>query len=272
MANAHWTAEQDDLRAIISAPRFGLLSDFDGTLSEFRPYPDRPQMTDRNVELLVALAARLPLVALLSGRGARELQKIVQLPGIAYIGNHGMEELREDRVIVTPAAHDWEDRLSAFVRELGEPTIPGVHYQPKGITMSIMYRHAHQPTEARLQILERLQQVNEKFGFTFFEGKSIWEVRPPIEADKGTALAALIEEYQLDSALFLGDDVTDVAGMQMLKHLREDGRVKGLAIGVMGDVEVAAVRETADVLADNVEDVEKLLDWVLNNLSVSPGG
>lgn len=266
MTDMHWTTALDRLSAVISAPRFGLLSDFDGTLSYFKPYPEVAQLTPRNRELIVALTARLPLVALISGRAARELQSYVQLPDIAYIGNHGLEELRDDEVVVLEAARVWEERLNNFSRDLGEPTIPGVRHQNKRITMSITYRQAEQPEQVRLKLQERLQQVNANYGFQLSEGRTIWEVRPPIAADKGTALANLIAKHQLDAALFLGDDFTDVAAFESLKGLRSAGKIQGLNVAVLGATDIPLVRESADVIANNVEDVETLLAWVLEHL------
>ncbi len=41
-------------------------------------------------------------------------------------------------------------------------------------------------------------------------GRGVVEARPPIRADKGTAVRALVEEYAPEKAMFIGDDTTDL--------------------------------------------------------------
>lgn len=263
MATEHWTTASETLLEIVQAPRFGLLSDFDGTLCHFRPYPEMPHMTERNEKLIIELAKASTVVALISGRAALELESMVKLPGIVYVGNHGLEELRDGKVIVVEAAREWEERMNGFYHELGEPTIPGVRHQFKRVTMSVTYRYADQPEKVRLQLLEKLQAINEKYGFSLSEGRTIWEVKPPIEANKGTAIAVLVKEHKLDSAIYLGDDFTDVSAFESIKALRAAGRIKGLTVAVLGETDVPLVRETADVIANSVEDVEELFTFLL---------
>ncbi len=270
MATAHWTTVKDTLQQIAQTPRFGLLSDFDGTLCHFQPYPEMPHMTARNEQLIIELTKLLPVVSLISGRAALELESVVQLPGIAYVGNHGMEELRDGNVIVVDAAREWEERMNGFYHELGEPTIPGVRHQFKRVTMSVTYRYADQPEKVRLQLLDKLQTINEKYGFHLSEGRTIWEIKPPIEANKGTAIAALVKEHQLETAIYLGDDYTDVSAFESIKALHAAGQINGLSVAVLGETDIPLVRETADVLANSVEDVEDLLAFILEKrLAVS---
>src|SRR6266550_2609406 len=41
-------------------------------------------------------------------------------------------------------------------------------------------------------------------------GRKVLEVRPPVDADKGTAVRALVSEAGVSRALFAGDDTTDL--------------------------------------------------------------
>ena len=41
-------------------------------------------------------------------------------------------------------------------------------------------------------------------------GRKVLEIRPPVEADKGTAVRQLLEEAGLRRALYAGDDTTDL--------------------------------------------------------------
>jgi trehalose-phosphatase len=252
--------------ALAQAERFGLFSDFDGTLCSFVPYPHTPAMTPRMRELLAAFTERLPVVGIISGRTAIDLRNLVNLPNVQYSGNHGLEFLRGDELVVHDAARPYEAQLAAFARDLGEPAIPGVRYYLKRTTMSISYRAAEQREQTRQQLLERLEQVNMSYGLALSEGHTLWEVKPPIAFNKGTALAAFIDEFHLDAAIFLGDDYTDISALEMMRKLRDSGQIKGLAVAVQGEWNVPAVRQAADVLARDVADVETLLGHLYNNL------
>jgi len=269
MPELHWMAARDTLTALANLPRLGLFADFDGTLSPFTHYPAIPDITPRNRELLIAFAERLPIVSVISGRGAPELRDFIKLPDVRYVGNHGLEYLRGDELVVVDAAKAWETKLTGFLHDLEQlPHIEGSRYQHKRITMSIMYRATKDPKAARQQILKMIEQVNGPYGFVFSEGHAIWEVKPPIAFNKGTAIAAMIDEFQLNGAIFLGDDITDVAGLDTLRQLRERGKVSSLAVGVYSERDVPEIRAAADVMARDVTDVEALLGWLLDCLPV----
>jgi trehalose 6-phosphate phosphatase len=255
----HWSTALEAFLSSLRGQRFGILTDFDGTLVRFRPHPDTPSLSPRMAQLAATLTERLPLFSLISGRGAPELLELANVPGAVYVGNHGLEELKGDDLHVAPEATAWAERLTTLHAQLGEPTIPGVLYHNKRVTMSITYRRAADPATARMQLKTLLDEINQDYGFELFEGRYIWELKPPIHLNKGTAVARLIEEYQLDGAIFMGDDLTDIPGLEMIRELRALGRIKGLAVAVLGETEVPAVPVAGDVIAHHVEDVEELL-------------
>ena len=272
MADLHWTAATDRLAALAQTARLGLFADFDGTLSPLTPYPAIPDLSPRNRELLIAFAARLPIVSVISGRGAADVRDYVRLPTVRYVGNHGLEYLRGDDLVVVEAAKEWEAKLSGFLHDLEQfPVPPGARYQPKRITMSIMYRATANPVEARQHIRAMLERINGPYGFSFSEGHTIWEVKPPIAFDKGTAIAALIDEFTLDGAIFLGDDITDISGLETVCRYRDTGHLRqGLAVAVNGERDLPEVRAAADVVASSVTDVEALLGWLYDHLPPLP--
>jgi len=269
MHELHWTTVLDMITTLAQSPRLGVFADFDGTLSPFTHYPAIPDISPRNRALLIAFAAKLPVVSVISGRSASELRDLIKLDlqNIRYVGNHGLEYLRGTELIVVEAAKTWEAKLTGFLQDLEKlPRIEGSRYQHKRITMSIMYRATDDPKAARGKILQMLEQVNGPYGFVFSEGHAIWEIKPPIAFNKGTAITAMIDEFQLDGAIFLGDDITDIAGLDAVRKLRDSGRIKGLAVAVYGERDVPEVRAAADVTARDVTDVEALLSWLHDHL------
>ena len=82
----------------------------------------------------------------------------------------------------------------------------------------------------------------------------VLEVRPPVEADKGTAVAALLGRASVERALYAGDDTTDVDAFAAL-----DGLELGLKVAV-GSVEAPpALIEAADVVVQGTGGVLSLL-------------
>jgi trehalose 6-phosphate phosphatase len=91
-------------------------------------------------------------------------------------------------------------------------------------------------------------------------GRGVVEARPPIRADKGTAVRTLVEEYQPTRAMFLGDDTTDLDAFRELEELREEGGLEEiLRVGVASDEGPPEIEEQADIVVDGVDGVEKLL-------------
>jgi trehalose 6-phosphate phosphatase len=115
-------------------------------------------------------------------------------------------------------------------------------------------------------LIERLSREN---GLTCFEGKMLFEVRPALDVNKGTAFARLIDEYTLDAAIYIGDDVTDADALRIARHLRSVGLCWAVGIGVESEDTPTAVQESADVLVSGVSGVEAFMDWLSNALSAS---
>ena len=90
----------------------------------------------------------------------------------------------------------------------------------------------------------------------------VFEIRPPLELNKGTAFRALVDEFNLDAAIYLGDDTTDVDAIRAAQALRQAGTCYAFGLGVDSLETPLVVREASDFLAEGVEGVESFLDWV----------
>src|SRR5690242_19474583 len=83
----------DDVRGQLKqAPSFALFLDLDGTLAGFAPNPKLVKLKPQTRLALETLAADpRNCLAIVSGRAVDDLRNIVNLPGIIYAGNHGLE-------------------------------------------------------------------------------------------------------------------------------------------------------------------------------------
>jgi trehalose 6-phosphate phosphatase len=268
----HWQQHTEALLNLIAKPRFGIISDFDGTLSHFVTRPDGGAMTPAIVQTLDALAEKVTVIALVSGRGAEDLYGRFPRTWGVYYGNHGMESWRDAGLHIAPEAASWLDPLQALLASFGQPDIPGVFVENKGVSASVHYRMAGDAAGTRQILYDRLHPLIEQYGFGLSEGQFIWEIKPPITLNKGTAAQAIVDEYQLHSALFLGDDITDVHAMLHLRTMAGDpaNNLLALSVGVIHPTTPAAVYESCDLTANGVNDTEVLLAWISQHRLASP--
>ena len=258
----HWENAKDELLKAIGKPRFGLVTDVDGTISPIVDVPNDACVTPRNLELLADLGAHLTLTAVISGRSANDIYQRVGLPGVVYVGNHGMEQWANGEVIVSPKAAAYRDNLSAATPEIERILIAGMRFEDKGATLSVHYRQTGNPEKVAEELSPSMQSIAEKHGLRLTQGRMVFEFRPPVDIDKGTAFEELVKEYQLDGALYLGDDTTDVAAFLSARRLRESGECLAYGLGVKSQGTPQVVITDADYLVQEVAGVEFFLDWL----------
>jgi trehalose 6-phosphate phosphatase len=216
-----------------------LLSDYDGTLT---PIVGRPEeaVLSAGVRRKLTDLARKPAysVGVISGRNLPELRAMVDIDGIYYAGNHGLEIEGPGISYVTPAAGTARPMMKELAGQLAAEmaNIGGVIIQDKGLSVSVHYRLVAKG-EARTvtDIVHRLTTVPCNEGkIRVFSGKKVWEIRPPVHWDKGRAVETIGGEIKKSLRLerlltvFLGDDITDEDAFRVVR--RPDGW--GIYVGV----------------------------------------
>jgi trehalose 6-phosphate phosphatase len=214
-------------------------------------------------EFLRRLSARYLLVAGISGRKTEDALDLVGLTDVVYFGNHGFEILRDGEVEVTPEALPYQEKVQELERNAREELGPfGAFVEEKGITASVHYRNA--PPEVGERSVEFVKREGERLGLRITVGRGVVEARPPIRADKGTAVRALVEEYGPERAMFIGDDTTDLDAFRELEKLREEGALKVvLRVGVASDEGPPEITSEADIVVDGVGGVGEVLRALL---------
>jgi trehalose 6-phosphate phosphatase len=236
-----------------------VLTDIDGTLAPIVPTPDMSEVPEEIKDLLRRLSERFLLVAGISGRKSEEALDLIGLEDVVYFGNHGFEILRDGEVEMIPEALPYLEKVQELENLAREELAPqGAFVEEKGITASIHYRNA--PPEVGEKCVEFARREGERLGLRITVGRGVVEARPPIRADKGTAVRTLIEEYSPERAMFLGDDTTDLDAFRELEKLREEGELQEiLRIGVSSDEGPPEIETEADIVVDGVEGVTALL-------------
>ena len=220
------------LAELASEPeRSAILLDVDGVLAPIVERPEDAAVPEETRAELERLAGRYALVAAVSGRWSDDVRRMVGLPGLVYVGSHGLETAAD--------AERWRATLKSFIAEVDWPV------EDKGLTASFHYRTAADQQGARA----KLEEVAERAGAVGLRarfGRKVLELVPPIDADKGTAIRELMSRRGLTRALFAGDDTTDLDAFGAL-----DGLELGVRVAVASKEGPAELRERADIIVDD---------------------
>ena len=261
----HWqTAIPSTLQRLVGQPSLGLVTDLDGTISPIVADPDAAQVTPRNRDLLRALQPYLALVAVISGRAVTDTRDRVNLPGLIYVGNHGLEWWAGDWIEIVPEARAYRPALEAALREIQSAQVAGLRIEDKGVTLSIHYRQTADPHGFEAAYLPTILAIATRHSLKLVQGRMVFELRPPLAINKGSAFFRLVQHDQLHAALYLGDDTTDADALIMARRMRQDGTCDALGLAVVSDDTPKSVRDSADLFLSGVSDVEAFLSWLLS--------
>jgi trehalose 6-phosphate phosphatase len=248
------------LRRLFEARPAGLLTDIDGTISRITAQTNDAVVSDQARRALGRLAAQLDLVAIVTGRAVDRARRMVGAPELAYVGNHGLEWLRDGLVETHPAAVAARPALQAAIDAVRAAIPdPGLVCEDKGVSVAIHYRLAADPMDVGRRMLAVIAPYVQNGALRLIEGALVVNLLPALAVDKGLATRRLIEQHGLRSAAFFGDDVTDVDAFRSLHTLQAGGQVRALSVGVTGPETAAAVRDAADVVLHGVDEVERAL-------------
>jgi trehalose 6-phosphate phosphatase len=220
--------------------RAALFLDVDGVLAPIVPRPEDARVPDATREELSRLNERYALVACISGRAGADAQRIVGIPDLVYVGNHGLE--------LDGEAAGWGERLQQFLAEVAWPAT-----ENKQLTASLHYRGSEDEHAARAA-LEDVKTRAERVGFVARFGRKVLEVLPPLDVHKGTAVRQLLAERHLRRALYAGDDTTDLDGFRAL-----DGLDLSVRVAVSSHESPPELLEAADLAVANPEEFVSLL-------------
>lgn len=220
--------------------RTAILLDVDGVLAPIVDVPHEALVPEAARAELARLHRRYALVACISGRSGADARRIVGLAELVYVGEHGLE--------LVPDAADWSDRLHAFAA-----TIDWDDIERKPLTVTFHYRRAESEAEA-LAMLEAVATRARHEGLVARFGRKVLELRPPIGAHKGTAVAHLLGERGLGRALYAGDDTTDLDAFSAVQALE-----LGVRVAVASPEGPVELREAADIVVDGPAELLELL-------------
>jgi trehalose 6-phosphate phosphatase len=242
-----------------------ILLDIDGTLSPIVEHAEDAHVPETTRQLLIAVANRYGLVACVSGRRASEARAMVSIGTISYLGSHGVELLRAGWTapVLDAGVEDWIRRIRAFGRDADTADVRKlrVRLEDKGAIVAFHWRGARDEAAAKAAI-DQIALRAEEAGLVTHWGRKVLEVRPPITMDKGAGIRRLLAEAGdgIDSALYVGDDATDLDAFRGLTALAQEGRLSRIMrVGVTSEEGPSAIADEADLVVDGPEGVRELL-------------
>lgn len=207
-----------------------LLLDYDGTLAPFTSDPGQaypyPEVSSTLHRIQRETDTRLAIV---SGRRAIEIPKLLELTGVEVWGCHGLERLRADG---SCEITELDPRLLAAIETasvLIENEGLSSFAERKTASIAIHWRGREAVAEHVLRKMRRIWSMipdRDDLRFAPFEGGI--EIRPA-RNDKGDAVRLILHEMGPGVAMaYLGDDETDEDAFGALTH-------RGLNVLVRGE-------------------------------------
>lgn len=211
-----------ELLAQLACSSVLLAFDFDGTLAPIVSERDRAGMRART-HTLFQRACELYPCAVISGRSRDDvLARVSDAPVKYVVGNHGLEP--GENVGRFQAAVKHATPLLARAIE-ADPVCRGCEIEDKHYSLAVHYRNAREKRKAQRAIEAAVRALPDPM--RIIGGKLVVNVVPEGAPHKGDALTAIRAGSGADTALYVGDDITD----EDVFELDQPGRLLGIRIG-----------------------------------------
>ena len=248
----------EPLRPLLTVKPLGLFSDIDGTLSPIVEHPEDARVTPRCRDLLLELIGNGVRVALITGRELDVARSMAGLEGASYAASHGLDFWIDGSIEKRVAVGGYAALVDRVVKEAGGLAELGITIERKGAGIAFHYRRAADEAAALAGIERAIESTEAARQFQRIEGRKVVELRPDVEASKGTAARRLAHRLGVKSIICLGDDRTDVDMFQSVAALEEEG-LEARSVAVMSPEIHADVLAAADYTVEGIGGVEWLL-------------
>jgi trehalose 6-phosphate phosphatase len=199
--------------------RMLLAFDFDGTLAPIVHDRDEAGMRSATRKALALACERFP-TAVISGRSLSDVeQRLCGIPVKHVVGNHGLEPT-VDMERFASIVRRMRPVLEATLREH-----QGVEIEDKEYSVAIHYRKSRAKRNARAAIHRAIASLPDMP--RVMPGKLVVNLLPEGAPHKGIALEEIRAREGADTAIFVGDDVTD----EDVFELDRPGKLLGIRVG-----------------------------------------
>jgi len=248
--------ERGDIAAALGERQAVVLLDYDGTLTPIVADYRKALLQDSMRTTLATLAER-HVVAVISGRDLEDVQRLVGLDNLFYSGSHGFElsgpggwrHVHEGAVDYLADLDRAEARLGSRLE-----AVPGHAIERKRFSIAVHYRQVAGDRVADVtRAVDDVLADNPRLVKGL--GKKVYELKPALEWDKGSAVELLLDKLGRSNAetlaFYIGDDITDEAVFRVL-------RPPNYSILVVDEDH----RTSADFALYGCDDVQRFLEWL----------
>jgi len=244
------------LRSLTARPHdSAVLVDFDGSISSIVEDPASARVLPDARDALGDLTGTFGTVAVVSGRPVEFLAGAIDLPALTLVGQYGLERMVDGHAVVDPRTQPYLGAVAAAGDELARE-LPDLLVERKaGVAVTVHWRTAPERERTAVDVVDRIAR---RHGLTTYETKMARELRPPVKADKGTAVEVLVDGSF--AACFAGDDRGDLDAFAALERLAAARRLEHAVRIAVGSVEAPAeLLARADVTVDGPAGLVSLL-------------
>lgn len=208
-----------DILTQFALSRVLLAFDFDGTLAPIVTEHAEAKMRTRTRSLFRRICEVYPC-AVISGRSRDDvLERVGDAQLVQVVGNHGLEP--------GMSLEDFEREVAQLKPHLSAALtgIQGVEIEDKRYSLAIHYRKSRSKKRARQLIGDAVTRHAHRM--RRIDGKAVVNILPLHSPHKGDALLRLRQQTSTDTALYVGDDVTD----EDIFELDSPGRLLTVRVG-----------------------------------------
>lgn len=250
--------ERAEIAERLASRQVAVFLDYDGTLTPIVSDYRAAFLSEDMRQAVANLAAMTP-VAVISGRGLRDVRNLVTLEQIYYAGSHGFElSGPEGFEMVEPQVESFLEYLDLAEEALHSrlDAIEGSAIERKRFTIAVHYRNVagKQVPTVKHAVDEVLGQVPHlrKGG-----GKKVLELKPDLDWHKGAAVEELCSALELDteetSVVYIGDDLTDEDAFRV---------TVADSIGIIVREPDQDRQTAADYVLEDTREVQTFLQWL----------
>jgi trehalose 6-phosphate phosphatase len=236
----------DDDRGALRAARDagGIFTDFDGTLAKIVDHPDAARPLPGAADTLAALARRFAVVGVISGRQGAFLDLHFGGRGIRLWGLYGLQQVADGVVVEDDDVAQWRPVIEDVAHRAEADGPGGLYVERKGASVTLHFRTAPGAEDLARRWAEA---EAERTGLRVLHARKSFELRPPVERDKGTVIEAVASG--LRAACFIGDDQGDLACFDALDRLAARG-LHAVRVAVKSPESPPELLARADVTVD----------------------
>ncbi|MBW2351421.1 MAG: trehalose-phosphatase [Deltaproteobacteria bacterium] len=211
----------EKIKERIGCKKVVVFLDYDGTLTPIVSHPEDAFLSEDMRKTLVSLSGQCPL-AIISGRGLKDVKERVGIKNIYYAGSHGFEikgpeDLKMEHEEARKLLPVFDEAEKSLKQQLAD--IDGAQVERKKFTIAIHYRNVKEEHVGSVE--EIVDHVADHYsGLCKAEGKKVYELRPDVDWDKGRAISWLLDAMDFVGPgifpLYIGDDITDEDAFEAL--------------------------------------------------------